>query len=183
MLKTPGKRHVLISPNKNKIFFYAPFPFILLFLLYTVQFSLWTFLPLIQTFLFYFPMSIFTLLPIRASRRTVSCISYPPPILTKHHTWYFNNANFFISIHGIMFGLHCAYFSQSCYFQSIMNVAEPEQPVPKGSQALYPIPFNDLNQLSFTHFSITLTILPALNEIGKISGTIALTGICQNTQQ
>ena len=33
-----------------------------------------------------------------------------------------------------------------------MDVTEPEQPVPKGSQALYPIPFDDLNQLSFTCF-------------------------------
>ena len=33
-----------------------------------------------------------------------------------------------------------------------MDVAEPKQPVPKGSQALYPIPFDDLNQLSFTCF-------------------------------
>ena len=33
-----------------------------------------------------------------------------------------------------------------------MDVAEPEQLVPKGSQALYPIPFNDLDQLSFVHF-------------------------------
>ena len=38
MLKTPGKRQVLISPNENKISFYAPFPFISLFPLYTVQF-------------------------------------------------------------------------------------------------------------------------------------------------
>ena len=96
-------------------------------------------------------MSIFTLLPIWPSRRTVSQIPYPPPILTKHHTWYSNDADFFISIHGILFGLHHAYFSQSRYFQSIMDVAKPEWPVPKGSQALYPIPFDDLNQLSFTH--------------------------------
>ena len=145
MLKTQGKRHVLISLNKNKISFYAPFLFISLFLLYIVPFSLWTFLPLIQTFLFYSPMSIFTLLPIQPFRRTVSHIPYHPPILTKHYTWYFNDADFFISIHGILFGLHHAYFSQSHYFQSIMDVAEPEWPVPRGSQALYPIPFNDLN--------------------------------------
>ena len=117
-----------------------------------VLFLFWTLLPSIQTFLPCSPMSIFKLLPIRPSRRTVSHIPYPPPILTKHHTWYFNDADFFISIHGILFGLHHAYFSQSRYFQSIMDVAKPEQPVPKGSQALYPIPFNDLNQLSFTHF-------------------------------
>ena len=82
-------------------------------------------------------MSIFTLLPIRPSRRTVSCIPYPPPILTKHHTWYSNDADFFISIHEILFGLH-AYFLQSHYFQSLMDVTEPERPVPK-HYILYPL--------------------------------------------
>ena len=123
------------------IFFYIQVPFLF-----------WTFLPLIQTFLLCSPMSIFTLLLIWPSRRTVSHIPYPPPILTKHHTWYSNNADFFMSIHGILFRLHRAYFSQSCYFQSIMDVAEPEQPIPQESQALYPIPFDDLNQLFFTRF-------------------------------
>ena len=152
MLKTPGKRCVSISLNKNR------FPFMPHFLLYhfffyiQVPFLFWILLPSIQTFLPDSSMSIFTLLPIWPSRRTVSHIPYPPLILTKHHTWYSNDAEFFISIHGILFGLHCTYFSQSRYFQSIMDVAEPEQPVPKGSQTLYPIPFDDLNQLSFTCF-------------------------------
>ena len=105
-----------------------------------------------QTFPPYSSMSIFTLLPIQPSKRTVSHIPYPPPILTKHHIWYSNDANFFISICGILFGLYRTYFLQSCYFQFIMDVAEPKQPVPKRSQALYPIPFNNLNQLSFTCF-------------------------------
>ena len=144
MLKTPGERRASISLNKNRSF-YAPFPFILIFLLYTSSILVLTFPPSIQTFLFYSPMSIFTLLPIQPSRRTVSHIPYPPPILTKHHTWYSVDANLFISICGILFGLHCAYFSQSHCFQSIMDVVEPEWPTPKGSQALYPIPFDNLN--------------------------------------
>ena len=82
----------------------------------------------------------------------VSCTPYPPPILAKHHTWYSVDTNLFISICGILFGLHCTYFCQSCYFQTIIDVAEPEQPMSKGSQALYPLPFDDLNQLSFTRF-------------------------------
>ena len=122
-----------------------------------VPFLFWTFLPLIQTFLFYSPMSIFTLLPIPPSRRTVSRIPYPPLILTKHHTWYSNDADFFISICGILFGLHHTYFSQSCYFQSIMDVAKPEWPAPKGSQALYPIPFNCYNFSHILYFSFTLS--------------------------
>jgi hypothetical protein len=31
---------------------------------------------------------------------------YPPPILTKHHTWYLHDADLFISIHGILYGIH-----------------------------------------------------------------------------
>ena len=44
------------------------------------------------------------------------------------------------------------YFCQSRYFQTIMDVAEPERPVSKGSQTLYPLPFDNLDQLSFTRF-------------------------------
>ena len=82
----------------------------------------------------------------------VSHTPYPPPILAKHHTWYSTDANLFISICRILFGLHRAYFCQSCYFQTIMDIAEPKWPMPKGSQALYPLPFDDLDQLSFTWF-------------------------------
>ena len=86
-------------------------------------------------------MSIFTVSPIQLSRQMVSHTPYPPPILAKHHTWYSADADLFISICRILFGLHCAYFCQSRYFQTIMDVAEPEWPMPKGSQALYPLPF------------------------------------------
>ena len=82
----------------------------------------------------------------------ISHTPYPPPILAKHHTWYAVDTDLFISICGILFGLHRAYFCQSRYFQTIMDIAEPEQPVPKGSQALYPLPFDNLDQLSFTQF-------------------------------
>ena len=75
MLKTPGKRHVLISLNKNK------FPFILLFLLYTSSIFILNF-SCINTNI---PLSLLLIWP---SRRTVSQIPYPPPILTEHHTWY-----------------------------------------------------------------------------------------------
>ena len=97
-------------------------------------------------------MATFTILPIRPTRRTISHIPYPPPILTKHHTWYSNDADLFISLRGILFGLHRAYFTQSLYFQTIMDVVDSERPVPRGSQILFPIPFDDLDQLSFTRF-------------------------------
>jgi hypothetical protein len=31
---------------------------------------------------------------------------YPPPILTKHHTWYLHDADLFISIHNTLYGIH-----------------------------------------------------------------------------
>ena len=31
---------------------------------------------------------------------------YPPPVLTKHPVWYLLDANFFISIRGVLYGLH-----------------------------------------------------------------------------
>ena len=99
-------------------------------------------------------MSIFTVSPIQLSWRMVSHTPYPPPILAKHYTWYSADDDLFISICRILFGLHRhrTYFCQSHYFQTIMDVVEPEWPVPKGSQALYPLPFDDLDQLSFTWF-------------------------------
>ena len=125
-------------------------------------------------------MSIFTISLIQLSRQMVSHTPYPPPILAKHHTWYSADANLFISICGILFGLHRTYFCQSCYFQTIMDVAEPERPVSKGSQALYPLPFNNSPLHDSSHFSINLAILLAPNRTGKIYTTTASTGIYQN---
>jgi hypothetical protein len=31
---------------------------------------------------------------------------YPPPILTKHHTWYLHDADLFISIRNTLYGIH-----------------------------------------------------------------------------
>ena len=82
----------------------------------------------------------------------ISRIPYPPPILTKHHIWYSDTANLFITIHGILFGLHRAYFNHSRYFQTIMDIVKPEQLMAWGSVPLYPIPFDDLNPLPFHRF-------------------------------
>ena len=35
---------------------------------------------------------------------------YPPPVLTKHPVWYSLDADFFISIQGVLYGLHWRYF-------------------------------------------------------------------------
>jgi hypothetical protein len=31
---------------------------------------------------------------------------YPPPILTKHHTWYLHDTDLFISIRNTLYGIH-----------------------------------------------------------------------------
>ena len=97
-------------------------------------------------------MSINSIIPINPSRMTISRIPYPPPILTKHHIWYSDTANLFITICGILFGLYRAYFNHSRYFQTIMDMVEPGQPMAQGSIPLYPIPFDDLDLLLFQQF-------------------------------
>jgi hypothetical protein len=45
---------------------------------------------------------------------------YPPPILTKHHTWYLLGANLFISIHGILYRIHQQQVEDSLLFQEVL---------------------------------------------------------------
>ena len=97
-------------------------------------------------------MSINSIIPINPSRMMISQIPYPPPTLTKHHIWYSDTANLFVTIRGILFSLHRAYFNHSRYFQTIMYTVEPEQLMAWGSVPLYPIPFDDLDPLPFHQF-------------------------------
>ena len=97
-------------------------------------------------------MSINSIIPINPSRMSISRIPYPPPILTKHHIWYSDTANLFVTICGVLFGLHRAYFNHLQYFQIIMDTVEPGQLMAQGSIPLYPIPFDDLNPLPFHRF-------------------------------
>ena len=129
----------------------------------------------------YFIMSIFTISPIQLSQWMVSHTPYPPPILAKHHTWYSVDANLFISICEILFGLYCAYFCQSHYFQTIIDVAEPKQPMPF-TPCLLTILTNFLLHDS-SHFSINLAISSAPNKTGKIYTTTASTGIYRNARK
>ena len=119
--------------------------------------------PLIFFFLYYkrwtgfhlpfiFNMSINSIIPINPSRMSISWIPYPPPILTKHHIWYSDTANLFVTICRVLFGLHRAYFNHSQYFQTIMDTVEPGQLMAQGSVPLYPIPFDNLNPLPFHWF-------------------------------
>ena len=78
---------------------------------------------------------------------------YPPPILTKHPVWYSLNADFFISIWGILYGLHWQYFQNSPLFQEIVAHGEKQlvRLLPQ-----HPIPFEILKNNLFDHFLVLL---------------------------
>ena len=103
-------------------------------------------------FIFIFTMSINSIVPINPSRISISQIPYPPPTLTKHHIWYSNTADLFVTICGALFGLHRAYFNHLQHFQMIMDTIKPGQLMAQGNVPLYPIPFDDLNPLLFHQF-------------------------------
>src|ERR1700678_2372089 len=62
---------------------------------------------------------------------------YPPPILVKHHVWWYDDADIFIRISGILYGLHRQYFDNSILFQEILQYGQtdyigmiPSRPIP-----------------------------------------------------
>lgn len=81
-----------------------------------------------------------------------SIYPYPPPIIVKHHCWYFDDADFFIMIRGIVYGLHRRLFERSTYFSKILNQNEPEHDIPRGVSCFLPIPFDSLSTSHFAKF-------------------------------
>ena len=78
-------------------------------------------IPFTQTFEFIPPTSILEL----AITPTFEQY-YSPPVLTKHPVWYSLDANFFISIRGVLYGLHWRYFQNSPLFQEIIAHGEKQ---------------------------------------------------------
>ena len=78
---------------------------------------------------------------------------YPPPILTKHLIWYYPDANFFITLCGILYGLHWWYFDTSILFQEIVTQGELHL---VGLIPNHPIPFDNLKHNLFHNFLILL---------------------------
>jgi hypothetical protein len=68
---------------------------------------------------------------------------YPPPILVKHHTWFLFDANLFISLDGVLYGIHQFYFNQSPLFQEIIHYGEANK---ISINPLHPIPFDTLKK-------------------------------------
>ena len=78
---------------------------------------------------------------------------YPPPILTKHPVWYLLDANFFISIWGVSYGLHWRYFQNPPLSQEIVTHGENQL---VGLLPWHPIPFDILKNNLFDHFIVLL---------------------------
>jgi hypothetical protein len=74
---------------------------------------------------------------------------YPPAILVKHHTWFLPAADLFISLDGILYGIHQSYFNQSLLFQKIIQYGETNG---IGINPHHPIPFDMLKKEIFNDF-------------------------------
>jgi hypothetical protein len=74
---------------------------------------------------------------------------YPPAILVKHHVLFLPTADLFISLNGILYGVHQSYFDQSPLFQEIIHYGEADR---IGTNPYYPIPFDTLKKEIFDDF-------------------------------
>ncbi len=77
---------------------------------------------------------------------------YPPPTVVKHYMWYYHDANLFIMIRGIVYGLHRQIFEKSDNFLTTHEIDEPGYDVPRGTTCLLPIPLNNLDTNLFDKF-------------------------------
>jgi hypothetical protein len=78
---------------------------------------------------------------------------YPPPILTKHHTWYLHDADLFVSIHNILYGIHRRQLEESLLFQEVLQHGQNHL---IGTLPIHPIPFDDLKKEIFDHLLVLL---------------------------
>jgi hypothetical protein len=78
---------------------------------------------------------------------------YPPPILTKHHTWYLHDADLFISIHGILYGIYQQQLEESILFREVLQHGQNHQ---IGIVPFHPIPFDILKKEIFDQFLVLL---------------------------
>jgi hypothetical protein len=74
---------------------------------------------------------------------------YPPAILVKHHTWFLQDANLFISCDHILYGVHRSHFDQSPLFREIIQYGGPNK---IGVNPYHPIPFDTLIKEVFNNF-------------------------------
>ena len=74
---------------------------------------------------------------------------YPPNHPQQHFLWFYKNADIFISVHNIIYGLHRIPFVQSPVFRQILETVIPPYNHPLGLTKALPIPFNNVDQKAF----------------------------------
>jgi hypothetical protein len=119
------------------------------------HFYLLPLLPIIMSSLAF--MKMFEFLPFPSIINSVIIPSfdnfYPPPILTKHHTWYLLNTDLFISIHSILYRIHQQQVEDSLLFQEVLQFRQDHW---IGTVSFHPIPFDDLEKEIFDQFLVLL---------------------------
>jgi hypothetical protein len=76
---------------------------------------------------------------------------YPPAILVKHHTWFLQDADLFISCDHILYGVHQSHFDQSSLFREIIQYRRTNE---IGINPYHPIPFDTLIKEIFNNLHI-----------------------------
>jgi hypothetical protein len=74
---------------------------------------------------------------------------YPPAILVKHHTWFLQDVNLFISCDHILYRVHRSHFDQSPLFREIIQYGGPSE---IGVNPYHPILFDALIKEVFNNF-------------------------------
>jgi hypothetical protein len=74
---------------------------------------------------------------------------YPPAILIKHHMWFLQDANLFISCDHILYGVHQSHFDQSQLFREIIQYGRMNE---IGINPYHPITFDALVKEVFNNF-------------------------------
>ena len=93
-----------------------------------------------------FSSSFFTIIA-----QETNSLPYLPSTLNKHPTWFFDDADLFLSHNEIIFGLHQNRF-QSPYFSTIRQMIEPGQTTAIGTVPALPIPCDDISQPTLLAF-------------------------------
>jgi hypothetical protein len=78
---------------------------------------------------------------------------YPPPILTKHQTWYLHDADLLISIHGTLYGIHQQQLKESILFREVLRYGQNHL---IRTILIHPIPFDILKKEIFDQFLVLL---------------------------
>jgi hypothetical protein len=103
---------------------------------------------------------------------------YPPAILVKHHTWFLQDVDLFISCDHILYGVHQSQFNQSPLFQEIIQYGRTNK---IGINPYHPILFDTLIKEILIIFFIFYTLEPNTwntlpQKTGYISNISALIG-------